>query len=272
MKRIFAKLDPSFFENRKVLRAGRNGREVFLFVICANANSGARGEIPAADLEPWYLSHRLGISEDEARDGVTRACDAGLIAVTDGRVTICGWDDDWSRLPKTDAQRAKEYRARSSQKEESSRSERDASRDDLRVTHQIRGEERREGARDAPGSLSGSSGSAPAPRPRKSAVVAQPLSSAWEPTADAADLARTLGLDLAHEAEQFKLNARARGNTYADADAAFAKFMRGSRDKGKTRPAKAGAVAATPRKPRVILNGQAYVEGADGELELAGDA
>lgn len=97
----FAKLDCNLHSNRKVLRAGRVGREVWIFVLCINAQRGAHGEFPEAELEPWYVAHQLGMSEDEARTGIQACIDADLISIEDGTVYLCGWNEDYGRGPKS---------------------------------------------------------------------------------------------------------------------------------------------------------------------------
>lgn len=266
-KRIFAKLDPGFFENRKVIRAGRNGRDLYLFALCENADHGARGYISSADVEPWYVAHRLGISEAEARDGLDRAIEAGLLARDGDRLVIVGWDDDWSRLPKSDAQRAKEYRERTGRV--TTRHEHDVTSHAESDASPIRGEERRgeQSARDAPDSLSSDSDSGIPRKTRKQTGAAQPLPSAWEPSVAAAAYAQSQGLDVAGEARRFRLNAAQRGHTFADADAAFELFMSRSFDKGRHKPPKAGATTTKPRAVRQTLeDGTVVIDHGNGEL------
>ena len=245
MRRIFAKLDPGFFRNRKIMKAGRNGRDLFLHVLCMNADHGAPGFIGVGDIEPWYVSHHIGISEAEAQDGVTKAVTAGLIEIREGRVTILGWDSDWSRLPKTDAQRARNYRDKqrvgesSRERHEDNVTARDVSRPSPIRSDQIRSEESR-AARDAPDSHA--SGSDPkseartAGRKKASQQGSQSLESDWEPSAEGAHLAEKLEVDLEHEAAQFRDHVKGEGWTSRDWDATFRKWLRGSRDRGKTPP------------------------------------
>lgn len=282
---IWAKLDPGFFSNRKVLRAGRNGREVFLFALCINAQRGAHGRIPAADLEPWYVADQLRITEADAVDGVTKAGNAGLLVQDGDEVVIVGWGGDWARRPMSRAEIQKAYRARQ------------AGRDDGAVTSDHQGNElpireireiRERETRNAPGSLSGSDSGQDDPgpdpaehsgssRPRRSAratsaadvAAQQAVGPAWDPTTSAAAaLAASLGLDYAHELAQFRLNAASKGHTYANPDAAFEKFLRGSRDAGKPRAVrKAGATTSTPKPIRIRTELGTWVEeGPDGEM------
>lgn len=98
----------------KVRRAGRNGREVFLFALRRNAGPGmpVPGLLPASNFEAWYLADLLMMSEADAADGVDRAVKAGLIERAGKAFRIVGWDDEWGRIPKSSAERQAEFRAR----------------------------------------------------------------------------------------------------------------------------------------------------------------
>lgn len=109
---VFAKLDPAFLSNRKIVEAGRDGRDVFLHVLCANAGRGGLGWIPLSDLEPWYVARQLGITKAEAARGVELAQSAQLIAIDNDRVEVLGWDTEWARRPQTNAERQATHRAR----------------------------------------------------------------------------------------------------------------------------------------------------------------
>lgn len=108
----WAKLSANFHSNRKTRKAGRLGREVFVFVLCSNAARGAHGTIPIGDIDPWYIADQLQMTEDEARDGVSMATNSGLITIEDGVVHICGWNDEWAKKPLTEAERKSNQRAR----------------------------------------------------------------------------------------------------------------------------------------------------------------
>lgn len=250
-KLIFAKLDPGFFSNPKVLKAGRDGRDVFLHVICVNASRGAPGWIPSRHIEPWVLRRELDMTEEQAVTAVTRAVGAELIRIDTDRVEIVGWEEEWGRRALTDAERQKNRRARV-KSHESGVTE---SRPGHAVTDQRRSEEIRER-----GSLSVSRETPSAARGARQ----QPIPAAWQPTTAAADFARERRLDVKHEAEQFRLWAKADGKTFADPDAAFMKFMRGSRDIGK--PPKPGATTRAPRPERVQVDGAWFEDDGEGNL------
>lgn len=117
----FAKLDCNLHSNRKVLRAGRLGREVWIFILCLNAQRGAHGEFPEAELEPWYVAHQLGIPEAEARAGIQACIDAELIAIEDGAVILCGWNDEYGRGPNGSTERVRKHRAKKSAEKDETR-------------------------------------------------------------------------------------------------------------------------------------------------------
>ena len=111
----FAKVDTHLDSHPKVRRAGRNGREVFLFVLRKNAAVDRGGRVSASYVEPAYLADQLMTSESEARDGLDRAVAAGLLCLDDDDVIISGWDEDWSRRPLDDSERKARQRAKDKQ-------------------------------------------------------------------------------------------------------------------------------------------------------------
>lgn len=238
---IFAKLDPGFFNNRKILRAGRDGRDVFLAVLCINAGRGGPGWIPGGDLEPWYMAHYLGITQEQARSGIEAVLVAELVEYVevDGvtRVTIVGWSEDWSRRAKTDAERAHDYRERKKPKTDDNQQPSQSSRDDVttksRVTDQRRGEERRE---------------------RRDSLSVFPED--WKPDAAAAQLAQDLGLDASGEASKFADRMRSGERKSADWHAEFRNWLRRGAEfqerSGKRKP-KSGAYTTKQRDDAPFL-------------------
>lgn len=285
-KIIWAKLDPGFYSNRKIIRAGRNGREVFQLALCINAARGAHGAIPAEDLEPWYVADQLRITEAEAQDGVARAIAAGLLVPSGDEVRIKGWGDDWARTKLERREIQANYRDRKGGKPE---------RYQLGVTNvtdgnalpirEIREIRERDGVTlsrggsfsgdsAAPGSDSGEPDGPRAPTKRGAQAGSvhdahahqQPIPAAWKPTQAAADLANELGLHVEREAAQFRRNAKAKGHTYADPDAAFELFLANSNQAGKRKPPKPGATTRAPRRERVQIDGAWFEDDGEGNL------
>src|SRR5262245_24755258 len=106
------KFDAGFFGNRKVIRAGRDGRDIYQWVLCCNRQRNAKGIIPAGDVEPWFAARHLGITAEDAARGVTAAVRAGLLAVEGEFVRIIGWDADWAGHRLSRAEIQANYRTR----------------------------------------------------------------------------------------------------------------------------------------------------------------
>jgi uncharacterized phage protein (TIGR02220 family) len=96
----------------KIRKAGRNGREVFLFALRRNAEPGnpVPGRLPLEMLEDWYLADQLMMSRDEAVTGVTAAVTAGLLARDGNEWVIVGWDHDWGKTAVPGNERTKRWR------------------------------------------------------------------------------------------------------------------------------------------------------------------
>jgi hypothetical protein len=96
----------------KIRKAGRNGREVFLFALRRNAEPGnpIPGQIGADELDPDYLSDMLLVTRDEAVTGVTAAVTAGLLRKTDAGYLIVGFDQSWGRTGSSGRERTAKWR------------------------------------------------------------------------------------------------------------------------------------------------------------------
>jgi len=108
----FIKVAADLDSNPKIRRAGRAGREVFLFVLRRCNLQERDGRCSRSNVEPWYLADQLMMPEAEATEGVARAIAAGLIAIDGGQVVICGWDDEWAKRPADGAERTERWRNR----------------------------------------------------------------------------------------------------------------------------------------------------------------
>lgn len=119
----FAKMAADLDTNPKIRRAGRNGREVYLFVLRRVAALHAHdGRIPVSNVDPWYLHDQLQMSEAEAQEGLA-AClrpwngeEPGLLEIAGGDVVVTGWGPDWGRIPVSDRDRKRLQRERERQR------------------------------------------------------------------------------------------------------------------------------------------------------------
>lgn len=111
-KIAYCQIDAHLDSNPKIRRAGRDGRDVFEFLLRRVAIGCTAGTVPIQYIEPWYLADVLMMTEDEARHGTSRAVTARLIEIdeTAGVVRIVGWSDEWGRRPKSGAERTRKWR------------------------------------------------------------------------------------------------------------------------------------------------------------------
>lgn len=111
MSEIFAKMAGTLDSNRKIRKAGRDGRDVFLWVLRQVALRDSDGQIPIEDLTDYdYLADQLMCSKEEAERGVNAAIGAALLSVTGSVASIVGWGEDWGRRPMSNAERQARYR------------------------------------------------------------------------------------------------------------------------------------------------------------------
>lgn len=232
------KFDATYFANRKILRAGRDGRDVFLAVLCMNAQRGSRGFVPIADWDPEYLAHYLGIAVTEAVTGMKRAVAADLLAVEVDRVDIVGWDEHWSSQAKTRAQIQKDYRERKRGQVEHALPS-DVTQ--LPSSNALPLDRERDRERDAPGA--------------RSSLSASPIPEGWKPDTAAVQLAQELGLDASGEAKTFVDDKRSKARKSADWQAEFRNWLRRGaayqERNGKQKP-KPGATKSAPARDVVF--------------------
>jgi len=269
MIRRFAKVAADLDSNPKILRAGRNGREVYLFVLRRNAGLERDGRVPASNIELWYLADQLKMSEAEAQEGVSRCVTAGLLRIAGDHVLIAGWDDDWAKRPMDEAERKAKQRTKERSDHEESRSSDDESRDvtnhnvtdrdcpDSHPSDQSREDQSRgdppvvpqggssdssqlaafkadvdavtHPAADEPQREANAIAQTPTRRNRRARRAATEMPMGWHPRTEESAKARELGLDPAYEAEQFRDHHVARASTFVDWDAAFRTWLRNAR-------------------------------------------
>lgn len=114
MAASWCKVASNLDSHPKIRKAGRSGREVFLFALRRNAEPGhsVTGVLPVVTFEAWYLADQLMMSEVEAAEGFDRCIKAGLLVQDGEAIRIGGWDDnEWGR-PFTNAERQQRHRER----------------------------------------------------------------------------------------------------------------------------------------------------------------
>jgi hypothetical protein len=113
MQQTWCKVATNLDSHPKIRRAGRNGREVFLFALRKNMEPGnpVRGLLPGPILDPWYLSDQLLMSEAEAIEGLNRCVNSGLLIKEGNAWKIGGWKEaEWGLADSTE--RTRKWRAR----------------------------------------------------------------------------------------------------------------------------------------------------------------
>lgn len=247
----FAKMDADLDSHPKVRKAGRVGREVFLFVLRRNAALDRSGRVPATYVEPWYLADQLMMSEDEACHGLSRTVTAGLLSLDDGHVSICGWSDEWAKAPLDEAERKRREREKKKAAEAASTvtdTSVDESRDvtdshghavtdrdcpDSHALDKKRGEEKRREESRSLVALPPAPPPAEKPKADRSALR-RPMPADWMPGRTDANIraeatARTRGVDLALELTKARDWASSNAAKKADWDGFWRNWTRNAK-------------------------------------------
>jgi uncharacterized phage protein (TIGR02220 family) len=114
MAGAWCKVASNLDSHPKIRKAGRLGREVFLFALRLNADPAnpVPGIVPAVMLEDWYVAEQLMMTVTESNEGLLRVLSAGLLKKRGASFEIVGWDDDWGRRPKSNAERQADFRTK----------------------------------------------------------------------------------------------------------------------------------------------------------------
>lgn len=107
---MFAKVSSRLDRHPKVRKAGNLGRQVFEYVLRANAENGRKGWVSEMYVDPAYLADTLMVTVGDACDGLRHAVTAGLLVLEDGKVFISGWDEEWAAAPVDGANRTRKWR------------------------------------------------------------------------------------------------------------------------------------------------------------------
>lgn len=117
--RAWFPVDTGIYDNAKIRAAGRDAREVYLFVLAVNRIERCDGRLPpevvAKHLAPVRVAAKLAMTPAEAEAALSRCLSPGieLLAETgDGSLEVVGWDEEWR--PKSAAERTRAWRERRS--------------------------------------------------------------------------------------------------------------------------------------------------------------
>ena len=225
----------------KIRRAGRLGREVFLFALRRNAEPGNTGDgrLPAEELADWYIADQLLMSVTEAVTGVTAAVTAGLLALEGDSYLIVGWKEGWGKDNGSGAERTarwRENRKIQSVTPPVTSPNVTVTTGDGCDTDQKRLEETRLEEKRVRGA-----------RPKRAAQSHLPAGwspSASEANAKAEQAARARGVDVTAEMDRFRDYAVSRAWTKADWDATWRNWTRSANPtRGGNNPTRESVVA-----------------------------
>lgn len=116
-KAWWCRVASDFHTDPKIIRAGRMGREVFLFLLLKRGDlhrEVPNPTIPDEWIDPVVLSQLLQADPDECAQGVEDAIDAGLIGHDGVVVEIRGFTENW--YPQTSRDRTRRWRQRKGQR------------------------------------------------------------------------------------------------------------------------------------------------------------
>lgn len=114
----WAKISSNLHTHPKVRKAGRDGRDVFVFLLLKNAELEAGGVLDAQYVDPDYLADMLGVTHETACNGVKRSIVSSLIDVSDDVVRLIGWDtSEFSGVVGTSTDRVRKHRERKRQED-----------------------------------------------------------------------------------------------------------------------------------------------------------
>lgn len=212
-------MDGALDSHPKIIKAGRLGREVFLYLVRCNARLELDGELPLECIEPAVMAHSMMTPVTECDAGIVTAVTAELISVTPQSVLILGWNDEW-RGPRSSADRMAKLRANKNSKSKNN-ARRVTAGDVTSVTgdagdalEKRREEKKREEKRG------------------RAAEVDMPAG--WQPDDTAKALAAELRLSLISEAADFRDWTASKGRRFADWQAGFRSHLRSQAKRNST--------------------------------------
>jgi hypothetical protein len=241
----FAKMAADMDSHPKVRRAGRDGREVFLFVLRRNALGNHDGRLPLDYVDPEYLADQLMMDVETARNGLSLCVTAGLLRVTDTEVAISGWDFEWSKSSLTNSERQARFREKTKGSKVLgpvvTESNGDSVTSNATVTTVTEEEKRRERESARPRARRKASGTSP---------HETEIPDSWTPTPEHIAAAAAKGLDVQALAQNFRNHALAHARKCVRWNNAFSTWI------GREKP----ALGSSPNGKRRVVTG--------GELDL----
>jgi len=239
----------------KIRKAGRCGREVFLFALRRNAEPGnpVPGRISAEELDAEYLADQLQMPVTDAVTGVTAAVTAGLLVLDGDSYAITSWKDGWGKDNGSGAERTARYRENKKLRADvtpvTSHNVTPSPSDACDIEEKRLEETRREEkiVLESPGFAVLKAKVDKAARLPSS----KPFPTDWHPRNHEAASALASGLNCTAELAAFRDHHTAKGSRFTDWDAAFRTWLRNAVKFSTNRsgPQKAGIGRVEPKAP-----------------------
>lgn len=107
------KLASDLHDNPRILLAGHDARNVFVFLLCMNGLHGGDGIIHRRWCDARFIALKVGLSATSVTRALKELVTQDLIAMTeDGSISLLGWDEQWRPQQTTQAERQRKYRQR----------------------------------------------------------------------------------------------------------------------------------------------------------------
>lgn len=245
----WAKMASDLDTDDKIMAAGRNAREVFLYALRKNQLGDYDWVIPAGCMRPAILARILMMSEEEACNGVTAAVTEGLFEMTEAGDYRIAAGEKWGDAGGGNAMSNRERVAKHRERKRKASSSGSVTVGNVTVTPNVtvtteekrreekRPDEKREEREREPSPSARGSGLCPAapvlelvPRepPSKATRKAPslPLPADWAPSPAHIALAHQLGVSVTAEAAKLRDWAQAKGERKVDWGAAFRGWLR----------------------------------------------
>ena len=268
-KVAFCQVDAHLDTNPKIRKAGRNGREIFLFILRRVVIARTDGEVSLRFVDPEYLADQLMMTPNDAADGLASAVTAGLLALlSDAKtVKVVGWSKEWGYFAKTGAERqAKHAAAKSAKSNEpltatdadpssmTSRDENDVI-DKNRIDHSLGvpppltlDEFKDKVDREADAAKAERTARRRSKRAKSEPAPLIPWPDGWQPSANQRAYCREHGIDCDLEVKRFENYCKSKAVRYADYEAAFWTRLHNEvkwRDERGSKPANQTRITAT---------------------------
>jgi hypothetical protein len=211
----WAKIDSGLHLNPKIRMAGADAREVFIYIVLANAGQSADGTLAGHYANAAFLADALQRDEETIRNALKRCVTFRLLHVTDEEVSIVGWDSEW-RTPKSTSRVQKHREKKRLQALDEDETLRNVTETLQGVSETHETPRERERAEEREREI--------APKKRASQIP-----DSWQPNKKHIAKASEDRTDIAEAVESFRDHHQAKGSAMKSWDAAFNTWLRNAK-------------------------------------------